>query len=117
MPTNIWYDTAGDPTGEINKGFRRDACNALLKDTLTNKPLRDSILAGEAAARAEFEKRYKGTDPIPPEVRFICVKSDLVSRSNLVVLCLPPVEGEIPSDPHTASGVWDDCWLAAWAPY
>ena len=117
MPTNIWYDTATNPIGEKNKGFRRDACNALLKDTLTDTSLRDNILRTEAAARAEFERRYTGTEPIPPEVRFICVKSDLNSRSNLVVLCLPPVAGEIPSDPDTASGVWDDCWLAAWAPY
>jgi hypothetical protein len=117
MPTNIWYDTDATPTGEAHKDFRRNACNALLADTLKDKNLRDNILKDERAARTEFEKRYQGTEPIPADVRFICVKPDLMSRSNLVILCLPPVPGEIPSDPDTESGVWDDCWLAAWAPY
>jgi len=117
MPTNIWYDTASTPTGERNKDYRRNACNALLQDSLKDPNLRENILRDEATARVEFERRYAGTEPIPADVRFICVRSDLQSRSNLVVLCLPPVAGEIPSDPDTESGVWDDCWLAAWAPY
>jgi len=114
MPTNIWYDVIS----LTNKAYRQSACDKLVADTLDSAQyphLRTDILGSQDKARSEFESRYTGPEKIPPDVRFICIKPDLVSRSNLVVLCLPPIPGEMPYQPIRP--IWQDTWLASWAPY
>lgn len=99
------------------KKLRREASDNFLKDTLTIPGLREKVLGNEADALTEFKARYLAVAGVstPPDVRVICIKPDLTSRSNLVVFCLSPIAGETPHVP--VRPIWQDGWLAAWPPY
>jgi len=117
-----WYGTDND-----NKDIRRKAADDFLSDvldgTITGVTGLDS--AAKKKAYDEFNKKVQAAvaatnqqGDLPKQVEVICVESDTTNRSDLVVFILYPKGAKIPRPTAgAATDLWEERWVAAWAPY
>ena len=117
-----WYGTDDD-----NKNIRRQAADDFLSDVLDGKITGVTGVDQTAKQKAhdEFNKRVQAAvaatsqkGDLPTKVEVICVEADTTNRSDVVVFILYSKGAKIPKPTTSAaSGLWQERWVAAWAPY